>query len=127
VGKSLKQAYLQLSLWLRAEEVPLMEMGSDHGAFVCLKPGVPPMKRKQSQEIYDLVEWSRFIKDARVQLGLTQVEFAAAIGAGVASVCRWERRWLKPNRSSRCVLIKRVEALLRQKRRHHAKRLRVYD
>ena len=44
----------------------------------------------------DMTDWPIYIKDLRTRLGLTQRQFAEAIGATITTVSRWECGKMKP-------------------------------
>ncbi|MEK7093741.1 MAG: helix-turn-helix transcriptional regulator [Patescibacteria group bacterium] len=61
--------------------------------------------------------YAEFISSARAEAGMTQEEFAHAIGATVSSVNRWERGHIKPSNLARKAVTHFLEELRAAKER----------
>jgi putative transcriptional regulator len=57
-------------------------------------------------EAHELMEdMSEFIRDLRRQLGMTQEEFAHALGITVGTVNRWENARFRPSKLARATIL----------------------
>lgn len=64
----------------------------------------------------------RLVKETRKRLGLTQLQFAQALGVSFQSVNRWERGKTKPLP----IVLKQIEAMVKEMGDHGSDLLKQY-